>query len=92
MREQRPLTVRERRRKEERVLLGAKLRAARLARGITQVQVGVVTQSHLSDLEKGRRPLRDPVAVQLAGLYRVDLGALTDPEVSLDEFAAGLAG
>lgn len=64
----------------DRVTLGARLRTIRLARGLTQSQVGercAIHQPKLSDLEAGRRPLSEVQRSSLAQIYEVSLEDLT---------------
>lgn len=60
--------------------LGAKLKAARLAAGLTQLDVAIrlrLARSTVSMIESGSRPLRDGELSKLATLYGVSVASLT---------------
>lgn len=86
-----PAPQRNQLRARTRMAMGSRLKAAREASGLTQMQVqhrSGVTQGKLSDLERGRRPLLLTDAVALADAYGLVADVLCDPTKTAEEVAA----
>jgi len=69
--------------------LGAKVRALRRARSMTQAQLAQrlgISASYLNLIEHGRRSVSAPLLIQLAGIFELDLKALS-PEQHAREVA-----